>query len=169
MSIKFLPSFCLPSAHKNPYNAPTSPEHRHKCPAFPSAVDGIFLTNHEEKNMPFYETVFIARQDLSDAQVKEITETCEKIIKDGQGKIVKTENWGLRTLAYRIQKNRKGHYVLIETDSPAPAVLEMERTLRLNENILRYMTIKLDELSKGPSKIIDRNTSEDDSTGKEAA
>lgn len=118
--------------------------------------------------MPFYETVLIARQDLSDAQVKEITEACEKIIKDGQGKVVKVENWGLRTLAYRIQKNRKGHYVLIESDSPAPAVLEMERTLRLNENILRYMTIKLDELSKGPSKIIDRNTS-DDTDGKEAA
>lgn len=119
--------------------------------------------------MPFYETVFIARQDLSDAQVKEITEACEKIIKDGKGKVVKVENWGLRTLAYRIQKNRKGHYVLIESDTPAPALLEMERTLRLNENILRYMSIKLDELSKGPSKIIDRNTSEDDNTGKEAA
>ena len=119
--------------------------------------------------MPFYETVFIARQDLTDAQVKEITEACEKIIKDGQGKVVKVENWGLRTLAYRIQKNRKGHYVLIESDTPAPALLEMERTLRLNENILRYMSIKLDELSKAPSKIIDRNTSEDDNTGKEAA
>lgn len=113
--------------------------------------------------MPFYETVFIARQDLSESQVQEITDACEKIIKDGQGKIAKTENWGLRTLAYRIQKNRKGHYVLIESDSPAAPVLEVERTLRLNENILRYMTIKLDEPSKGPSKIIDRNTSDDDS------
>lgn len=112
--------------------------------------------------MPFYETVFIARQDLSDAQVQEITEAAEKIIKDGKGKVTKTENWGLRTLAYRINKNRKGHYVLIESDSPAPPVLEVERTLRLNENVLRYMTIKLDELSKGPSKIIDKNTSDDD-------
>jgi small subunit ribosomal protein S6 len=111
--------------------------------------------------MPFYETVFIARQDLSDAQVKEITESCEKIIKDGKGKVVKTENWGLRTLAYRINKNRKGHYVLIESETPAPALLEMERTLRLNENILRYMSIKIDELSKGPSKIIDKNTSDE--------
>jgi small subunit ribosomal protein S6 len=124
-------------------------------------VVGGTVSTHEEKNMPFYETVFIARQDLSDAQVKEITDSCEKIIKDGKGKVSKTENWGLRTLAYRINKNRKGHYVLIESDTPAPALLEMERTLRLNENILRYMSIKLDELSKGPSKIIDKNTSDD--------
>lgn len=128
--------------------------------------------------MPIYETVFIARQDLSDAQVKEITDAATKIITDATGTILKTENWGLRTLAYRIEKNRKGHYVLIESDTPAPAMIEMERTLRLNENILRYMTIKLDEPSKGPSKIIDKNTYDDersersdrpDRTEKEAA
>ena len=112
--------------------------------------------------MPFYETVFITRQDLGDAQVKAITETCEKIIKDGKGKVVKTENWGLRTLAYKINKNRKGTYVLIETDTPAPAMLELERTLRLNEDVMRYMTIRMDELSKGPSKPIDKNTDDSD-------
>ena len=111
--------------------------------------------------MPFYETVLIARQDLSDAQVKAITESCEKIIKDGKGKVIKTENWGLRTLAYKINKNKKGHYVLIESESPAPAVIEMERTLRLNEEVVRYMTIRLDEASKGPSKIIDKTSSDD--------
>ncbi|PZQ43256.1 MAG: 30S ribosomal protein S6 [Micavibrio aeruginosavorus] len=111
--------------------------------------------------MPFYETVFIARQDLSDAQVKAITESCEKIIKDAKGKVTKVENWGLRTLAYKINKNRKGHYVLIESDVAAPAVHEVERTLRLNEDIIRYMTIRLDEASKGPSKIIDKNSSDD--------
>ncbi len=111
--------------------------------------------------MPIYETVFIARQDLSDAQVKAISESAEKIIKDAKGKVSKTENWGLRTLAYKINKNRKGHYVLIECDAPATAVLEVERTLRLNEDVLRYMTIRLDEASKGPSKIIDKNTSDD--------
>src|SRR5688572_6121102 len=101
----------------------------------PRQSNGImrWLYIREEKIMPFYETVFIARQDLGDAQVKAITETCEKIIKDGKGKVVKTENWGLRTLAYKINKNKKGHYVLIESDTPAPAMLEMERTLRLNE------------------------------------
>ena len=111
--------------------------------------------------MPFYETVFIARQDLSDAQVKAISDAAEKIIKDGKGKVVKTENWGLRTLAYKINKNKKGHYVLIECDAPAPAVIEVERTLRLNEDVMRYMTIKLDALSKGPSKPIDKNTDDE--------
>ncbi len=122
--------------------------------------------------MPFYETVFIARQDLSDAQVKAITEAAEQVIKDGKGKVLKTESWGLRTLAYKINKNKKGHYVLIESDSPAPAVIEMERTLRLNEEVVRYMTIKLDEPSKGPSKIIDKNSNDDFEPkfdGKEAA
>lgn len=111
--------------------------------------------------MPFYETVFIARQDLGDAQVKAITEGAEKIIKDAKGKILKTENWGLRTLAYKINKNKKGHYVLIEADAPAEAIIEVERTLRLNEEVVRYMTIKLDAPSKGPSKPIDRNSSDD--------
>lgn len=111
--------------------------------------------------MPIYETVLIARQDLSDAQVKDITETCEKIIKDEKGKILKTENWGLRTLAYRINKNRKGHYVLIESDTPAPAIIEMERVLRLNEDVLRYMTIKLEEATDGPSIILDKGDKAD--------
>lgn len=119
--------------------------------------------------MPFYETVFIARQDLSDAQVKTLTDGYEKIIKDNGGKIAKTENWGLRTLAYKINKNRKGHYVLIESDAPAAAVIELERNLRLNEDILRYMTIREDELSKGPSKIIDKYSDDSEKSDKEAA
>lgn len=117
--------------------------------------------------MPIYETVFIARQDLSDAQVKSLTEGCEAIIKDAGGKVLKIENWGLRTLAYKINKNRKAHYVLIESETPAPALIEMERTLRLNEDVLRYMSIKLDEPTKGPSKILDKDTR--DSDEKEAA
>ncbi len=122
--------------------------------------------------MPIYETVFIARQDLSDANVKTITEAAEKVITDAKGKILKTENWGLRNLAYKINKNKKGHYVLIESDVAAPAMIEMERTLRLNEEVVRYMTIKLDEPTKGPSKIIDKNTNDDFEPkfdGKEAA
>ncbi len=121
--------------------------------------------------MPIYETVFIARQDLGDAQVKAITESCEKIIKDAKGKVLKTESWGLRTLAYKINKNKKGHYVLIESDVAAPAMIEMERTLRLNEEIVRYMSIRLETPSKGPSKIIDKNSNDDDNRydSKEAA
>lgn len=101
--------------------------------------------------MPFYETVFIARQDLSAAQVEDLTKFFSDFITKGGGKITKTENWGLRSLAYRIKKNRKGHYVLIETDTPPVALIEMERNMRLHEDLLRYMSIKLDELSKGPS------------------
>lgn len=120
--------------------------------------------------MPFYETVFIARQDLSESQVKDLTDGYAKIIKDGGGKVHKTENWGLRNLAYKINKNRRGHYVLIETDTPAPALHEMERTMRLNEDILRFMSIREDELSKGPSVVMDKTSKDtgDDNT-KEAA
>lgn len=114
--------------------------------------------------MPFYETVFIARQDLSEAQVKDLTDGYQKIITVAGGKIHKIENWGLRNLAYRINKNRRGHYVLIESDVEAPAIHEMERTMRLNEDILRYMTTREDALSTGPSIIMDK-TSRD--TGEE--
>lgn len=114
--------------------------------------------------MPFYETVFIARQDLSEAQVKDLTDGYQKIITEAGGKIHKVENWGLRNLAYRINKNRRGHYVLIESDVEAPAIHEMERTMRLNEDILRYMTTREDALSTGPSIIMDK-TSRD--TGEE--
>ncbi len=108
--------------------------------------------------MPYYETVFIARQDLSDAQIKDLTNGYIKIIEDAKGKIHKQENWGLRTLAYRINKNRRGHYVLIESDVEAPAIHEMERTMRLNEDILRFMTIRNDDLSTGPSIIMDKTS-----------
>ncbi len=111
--------------------------------------------------MPYYETVFIARQELSAQQVEELTEKSCQTIKDLGGTIHKTENWGLRSLAYRIKKNRKGHYVLIESDAPAPAVLELERTLRLNEDILRYMTLREDELSTGPSVIAEKDGGRD--------
>ena len=108
--------------------------------------------------MPYYETVFIARQDLSDAQVKDLTASYTKIIEDAKGKVTKQENWGLRTLAYRINKNRRGHYVLIESDVEAPAIHEVERNMRLNEDVLRFMTIRLDELTKGPSIVMDKSS-----------
>jgi len=120
--------------------------------------------------MPFYETVFIARQDLSTAQVKELTDGYTKIITDNGGKVAKVEEWGLKTLAYKINKNRRGYYVLIESDTPAPAIHEIERTMRLNEDILRFMTIKLDELSTGPSIMMDKDSGDKkDYKKKEAA
>lgn len=107
--------------------------------------------------MPLYEHVFIARQDLATAQVDAIGEALTKVIEEGQGKVAKTEYWGLRSLAYRIKKNRKGHYMMLNIDAPAPAVAELERQVALNEDIIRYMTIRVDELEEGPSAMMRRS------------
>ena len=101
--------------------------------------------------LAYYENVFITRQDISATQVEDLTETFTKVISDNDGKIVNTESWGLRTLAYRIKKNRKGHYVMLHIDAPAPAIHEMERQMRINEDVLRYLTIKIDAFEEGPS------------------
>ncbi len=101
--------------------------------------------------MPLYEHVFLARQDLSQAQVDALAENATKIIEDNKGKVVKTETWGLRTLTYKIQKNRKAHFVMLDIDAPTGVVAELERQTRMNEDIIRYMTIRLDEHEKGPS------------------
>ena len=111
--------------------------------------------------LAYYESVFIARQDISATQVEGLTETFSKVISDNGGSIANTESWGLRTLAYRIKKNRKGHYVMFHIDAPAPAVHEMERQMRINEDVLRYMTIRVDELEEGPSAIMRNRGSED--------
>jgi small subunit ribosomal protein S6 len=112
--------------------------------------------------MPLYEHVFVTRRDISSQQVDNLTETLTGIIKDGGGAVTKTEYWGLRNLAYRIKKNRKGHYVLLNIDSPFPAVAEMERVLRLNEDVIRTMTIRVDELEEEPSVVMQQKTSRDD-------
>ncbi|QXQ07956.1 30S ribosomal protein S6 [Sphingosinicellaceae bacterium] len=109
--------------------------------------------------MPAYEHVFLARQDLATAQVEAMTETFTRIISDGKGAVTKNEYWGLRTLAYRIKKNRKAHYVMFNIDAPAPAVAELERQVALNEDILRYMTVKVDEHETEPSAMMRRNES----------
>jgi small subunit ribosomal protein S6 len=101
--------------------------------------------------LAYYENVFIARQDISSVQVEGLTDTFTKVISDNEGKIVNTESWGLRTLAYRIKKNRKGHYVMFHIDAPAAAIHEMERQMRINEDVLRYLTIKIDAFDEGPS------------------
>ncbi len=101
--------------------------------------------------MPLYEHVFLARQDLAQAQVDALAENATKIIADNGGKVVKTENWGLRGLAYRIAKNRKAHYVMLDVDAPAPAMAELERQTGINEDVIRYMTIRVEDHEKGPS------------------
>jgi small subunit ribosomal protein S6 len=107
--------------------------------------------------MPLYEHVFLARQDLAQAQVDALAENATKIIEDNGGKVVKTETWGLRSLAYRIQKNRKAHYVLLDVDAPAGVVAELERQTQINEDVIRYMTIKVDAHEQGPSAMMRRN------------
>lgn len=123
--------------------------------------------------MPYYETVFIARQDLTESQVKDMTEHFSKVITDAKGKIHKTEFWGLKNFAYKINKARKGHYVLLELDTEAEALHEMERQMRLHEDIVRFQTIREDALSDGPSVIMDKGGKDDDDTNnndnKEAA
>ena len=101
--------------------------------------------------MPLYEHVFIARQDAATTQVEQLADQMKAIIEAGGGKVTKVEQWGLRSLTYKINKNRKGHYVLFNIDSPWPAVAEMERQLKLNEDVIRQLTIKVEELEEGPS------------------
>jgi small subunit ribosomal protein S6 len=107
--------------------------------------------------MPAYEHVFLARQDLAQAQVDALAENATKIIEDNGGKVVKTETWGLRSLAYRIQKNRKAHYVMLDFDAPPGVVAELERQTQINEDVIRYVTIRVDEHEAGPSAMMRRN------------
>lgn len=111
--------------------------------------------------MAFYETVFIARQDLSAAQVEALATNLTDILKQGKGDVTKTEFCGLRNLAYSIKKNRKGHYVLFNIDAPAPTVKEMERQMRLNEDILRFLTIKVEHLDPEPSPLMQSKQNRD--------
>ena len=106
--------------------------------------------------MPLYEHVFLARQDLAQAQVDALAENATKIITDNGGKVVKTETWGLRSLAYRIAKNRKAHYVALDLDAPAAAVAELERQSNINEDVIRFLTIRVDEHESRPSAMMRR-------------
>lgn len=101
--------------------------------------------------MPLYEHVFLARQDLAQTQVDALAEAATKIIEDNGGKVAKVETWGLRNIAYRIRKNRKAHYVLLDIDAPAAAIAELERQTAINEDVIRYMTIRVDAHENGPS------------------
>lgn len=101
--------------------------------------------------MAFYETVFIARQDISAAQVEALADGFAQVIQEHGGKVEGREYWGLRNISYRIKKNRKGHYVLLNIEANGPAVSEMERTMRINEDVLRYLTVRVEALEAGPS------------------
>ena len=107
--------------------------------------------------MPYYEHVFLARQDLSQAQVDALAATATEIVEAGKGKVTKTETWGLKNLAYKIDRNRKAHFVLLNIDAPGSVVEELERQNRINEDIIRYMTVRVDELEEGPSVMMRKN------------
>ncbi|MCV6597307.1 MAG: 30S ribosomal protein S6 [Mangrovicoccus sp.] len=101
--------------------------------------------------MPYYEHVFIARQDLSNAQAEGLVEHFSTVLADNGGNVVESEYWGVKTMAYKINKNRKGHYAFLRTDSPSAAVQEMERLMRLHDDVMRVMTVKVDAHDEGPS------------------
>src|SRR5882757_5697288 len=115
--------------------------------------------------MALYETVFIARQDISSSNAEALIETFAALIAEGQGEVKKREYWGLRTLAFRIKKNRKGHYVLFNIDAPSAAVVEMERNMRINEDVLRYLTVRVEALEEGPSAMLQNRNGDGDDRG----
>ena len=110
--------------------------------------------------MALYEHVLIARQDISAQQAEALNDQLKALLEEQGGKVAKIEYWGLRNLAYRINKNRKGHYSLLAIDAPAPAVKEMERQLSINEDVLRYMTVKVEDLDLELSPILARRDRE---------
>jgi small subunit ribosomal protein S6 len=119
--------------------------------------------------MPLYESTFISRQDLSRQDVSKLAETFSGIISAGGGKVVKSEYWGLRNLAYRIKKNRKGHYTMLAIDAPATALHEMQRNMRISEEVLRTLTVTVEALEEGPSPMMQRGGYRDESYGDDAA
>ena len=106
--------------------------------------------------MPLYEHVFLARQDLTPQQVEGFVDQFKAVIEQNGGRVEKTEMWGVKSLAYRIKKNRKEHFTMFNLDAPAPAVAEMERQMRINEDILRFMTIRVDALDAEPSVMMQK-------------
>ena len=104
--------------------------------------------------MPLYESVVIARQDIATTQVDTLADELTSIITEGGGKVTKRELWGLRSLTYRIKKNRKAHYVFFNIDAPPAAISEYERRMRINEDVLRYLTVRVEALEEGPSAVL---------------
>ena len=107
--------------------------------------------------MPLYEHVFLARQDLSQAQVDALAASATEIVEQGGGKVAKTETWGLKNLAYKIDRNRKAHFVMLNIEGPGALVEELERQNRINEDIIRWITVSVDEHEAGPSAMMRKN------------
>src|SRR5262249_14118016 len=136
---------------------------------FPKRLEGLCTgtgtTEGKGIRMPLYEHVFLTRQDASAQQVEELTAQFKGVSEQRGGKVAKTEQWGVKSLSYRLRKNRKAHYTLFNVDAPPAALNEIERQERLNEDILRYLTIRVDEHEEGPSAMmrkVDRDRERDD-------
>jgi len=114
--------------------------------------------------MPLYEHVFMARQDVSSQQVDALVDQFRGVIEGAGGRIGKVENWGLKSLTYRIKKNRKAHFTLLNIEAPPAAIAEVERQERLNEDVIRFITIRVDEFEEGPSAML-RKSDRDDRDG----
>ena len=110
--------------------------------------------------MALYEHVFLARQDLSQAQVDVLAATATEIVETNGGKVTKTETWGLKGLAYKIKRNRKAHFVLLNIEAPAGVIAELERQTQINEDVIRYMSVRVDEHEAGPSVQMRKNDRE---------
>jgi len=115
--------------------------------------------------MALYENVFIARQDVPATQVETLTTQFSELVTAQGGTVSKKEYWGLRSLAFRIKKNRKGHYTLLNIDAPSAAVKELERTMSINEDIIRFLTVRVDTLEEGPSAVMQRSSEKSDRPG----
>src|SRR6185437_6243176 len=139
--------------------------------AFPEGLEGLGARvevhgqDKERHLMPLYEHVFLARQDLSAQQVEDLTKKFSDVIGGLGGKVTKNEYWVLNSLTYRINKNRKAHMTLINVDAPSAAVTEIERQERLSEDVLRYLTIRVDELEEGPSAMMRKSDRDRDERG----
>lgn len=112
--------------------------------------------------MPLYENVFITRQDISASQVDSLADQFAAVVQERGGQVTKKEHWGLRNMMFRIKKNRKGHYVLFNIDAPSDAVQEMERNMRLSEDVIRYLTVRVNELEADQSIVLRSRGSRDD-------
>ena len=118
--------------------------------------------------MPLYEHVFLARQDVSAQQVEELTAQIKGVIEQMGGKVAKTEQWGVKSLSYRLRKNRKAHFTFLNVDAPPAAINEIERQERLNEDVIRYLSVRVDEHEEGPSAMmrkVDRDRDRDERGG----
>lgn len=114
--------------------------------------------------MALYESVFIVRQDVSSVDLDKITDDFSAIIKNNKGDLVKKEYWGLRSLAYEINNNRKGHYTFFGINADPSAIKEMERKMKYSIDVIRFMTLKVDEISKDPSPILKEGDADSEET-----